>query len=143
MGVLPLYADKWIVNQDEIQTEFHIQSFTYLERGALLPELAAAIDGAGGWMLDRRQISANAVEMNLEVQQQCLPEVYGALLSSGLELSRESHRMLVERCNCCMHLPNRRGVSSILTLHVDVVFLSDPQHATDIASLMTVRSATA
>ncbi len=131
------------MNDDEIQTELQLQSHTYLDRVALLPELGAAIDGAGGWMLDRRQISAVAVEMSLEVQQQSLPEVYGALLSSGLELSRESHRQLAERCNCCMYLPKRRGASSILTLHIEVQFLADPHQAADVSRLLSLGAATA
>lgn len=136
-------ADKRSVNEDELQTELQVSSFTYLDRATLLPDLGAAIDNAGGWLLDRRQVSANAVEMALEVQQQCLPEVYGAMLSSGLELTRESHRMLAERCNCCNYLPQRRGVSSIVTVRIEVQFLSDPQHATDVSHRMSLRPATA
>ena len=94
-------------------------------------------------MLDRRQISAVAVELSLEVQLQSLPEVYGALLSSGLELSRESHRVLAERCNCCMYLPRRRGASSILTLHLEVQFLPDPQGRAEAPPMFSLRPATA
>ncbi len=93
-------------------------------------------------MRDRRQISAIAVEMSFEVQQQSLPEVYGALLGSGLELSRESHRLLAERCNCSMHLPRRRGTSSIMALHLEVQFLADQQEF-DGPRLYTSRSASA
>lgn len=122
-----------IVNDDETKLEIPLQSFTYLERTAILPELGAAIDGAGGWMLDRRQLSADSLELCVEVQQQALPEIYGALLASGLELTRDSHRALAERCNCCMHLP-RRGTTSILTVRVEVHFLSDPALSVDTAA---------
>ncbi len=136
-------ADRLIVNDDDIQLEIALRSFTYLERAAILPELGAAIDGAGGWMLDRRQLSASSLELSVEVQVQALPEVYAALLASGLELTRDSHRLLAERCNCCMHLPRRRGPLSVLSVRVEVHFLSDPDRLVDVAPLLLAGTATA
>ena len=128
---------------DELQPELSLQSFTYQERGTLIPELGAAIDGAGGWILDRRPNSASGMEMYLEVQQSALPEIYGALLGSGLELTRESHRALAERCTCGMHLSVRQGASSILTMRVDVHFLQESVHATDVSRLIVMGTALA
>ena len=67
-----------------------LQGFTYLDRVALLPELGSAVDGAGGWILDLRSLSATTAELRLEVQQQALPSVYG-VLSSILTLRVEVH----------------------------------------------------
>ena len=125
------------------QPQIHLQGFTYAERASLLPELGAAIDAAGGWVLDRRSISAGAVELHVEVQLQALPEVYGALLATGLQLTRDSHRALAERCNCSMHLRPRRGVSSLLLIHAEVHFLSGPTHPLDLSRLLLMGVATA
>lgn len=131
------------MNEDQLQTELHLASYTYAERSVLLANLGNAIDGAGGWMLERRQISAQTFEMCVEVQQQCLPEVYAALLGSGLELTRESHRVLAERCNCCNYLPSKRGASTIMTLRIEVQLLSDPQRTAALSPRSSLRAATA
>ena len=120
------------VTDEELQPELTLQSFTYQDRSALIPELGAAIDSAGGWILDRRPTSANALEMYLEVQQAALPEVYGALLGSGLELTRESHRALA-----------RHGAPSILTIRIEVHFLQEAAHATDVSRLIVMGAALA
>ena len=131
------------VTDEQLQPEVPLQGFTYQDRAALLPELGASIDAAGGWVLDRRSLSSSAMEMFLEVQQHSLPEVYGAILSSGLELTRESHRVLAERCNCNLHLPHRKGVASILTLRVELHFLHDVPQRTDLSRLVTMAAANA
>ena len=137
------FADSAYVTDEQLQPELNLQSFTYQERGALIPDLGAAIDSAGGWVLDRRPTSANAMEMYLEVAQAALPEVYGALLGSGLELTRESHRALAERCTCGMHLSLRNGLSSILTMRIEVTFLQESAHTTEVARLIVMGAALA
>lgn len=131
------------MSQDELQPELHLPAFSYVERAKLLADLGTAVDGAGGWMLDRRQISPHTFEMCIEVQQQCLPELYAALLSGGLELTRESHRVLAERCNCCNYLPSRRGASTIMTLRIEVQLMSDTQQTSSLTPGSTLRAATA
>jgi hypothetical protein len=123
------------VSNEEYQPELNLRSFTYQERSHLLPELGAAIDMAGGWVMERRSLSADALELQLEVQLQALPEVYGALLSSGLEITRDSHRALAERCNCSQHMRPRRGASSILLLRLEVNFLPDPPQPLEVSWL--------
>lgn len=131
------------MNDEELQLEVPLQGFTYLDRVALLPELSSAVDGAGGWILDLRSQSATTAELRIEVQQQALPAVYGAMLGSGLELTRDSHRILAERCNCGLHLPSRSVLSSILTLRVEVHFLAEPQQPTEISRLILLAAAAA
>ena len=131
------------VNDEEHQPDILLQGFTYLDRVSLLPELGSSVDGAGGWILDLRSLSATAAELRFEVQQQALPSVYGALLGAGLELTRDSHRILAERCNCSLHLPPRSVLSSILTLRVEVHFLAEPQQPTEISRLILMTAANA
>ncbi|WP_169315278.1 hypothetical protein [Terriglobus roseus] len=92
----------------------------------LLPRLTRAIDVAGGWVLRRRVLSATAVELSIELQFPALPEIYGALLGCGLQLTRDSHHALSERCNCSLHMRPRRGTSSYLLIRLEVHFRPEP-----------------
>ncbi len=136
-------ADMSTVSNDDLQPELIVESFTYAERAHLLPDLGAAVDQAGGWVLERRSLAADAVEVYLELQIAALPEVYGALLASGLELTRDSHRALAERCNCDLHLRPRVGQSSILSLRVDIRFLPEPPQPLDLYRRMLLNAAAA
>ena len=105
------------------QPELRLRGFTYLERQVLMPELGVCIDHAGGWILQRRTLAADALELVLESQTVALPDVYGAFLGAGVELTRESHRALTQQCLCTQYLPRRRGVASIVLVFVDIQFL--------------------
>jgi hypothetical protein len=136
-------ADSWTVSNEDTQPELILESFTYAERTHLLPDLGAAVDLAGGWVLERHSLAADAVEVYLEVQMAALPEVYGALLASGLELTRDSHRALAERCNCDLYLRPRHGISSILSLRVDIRFLPESPQPMDLYRRMLLNAAAA
>jgi len=136
-------ADMFLVNNDDLQPELIVESFTYAERAHLLPNLGAAVDQAGGWVLERHSLAADAVEVYLEVQMPALREVYGALLACGLELTRDSHRALAERCNCDLHLRPQQGTSSILSLRVDIRFLPEPPQPLDLYRRMLLSAAAA
>ncbi len=126
-----------------IQVEIDLQAFTYADRQALLPALSQAIDLAGGWILERKAASPDIVSVLLEVQTCALADAYAALLTSGLELSRESHRTLAERCNCCLHLRPTSGISSILTIRLEIHFLEDAPPPLDISRLLLLGAAAA
>ncbi|HEY9138490.1 MAG TPA: hypothetical protein VIM67_09470 [Terriglobus sp.] len=111
------------VEQDPRQPELHLRGFTYVQRQVLMPELGVSIDHAGGWVLQRRTLAANALELVLESQSLALPDVYGAFLACGVELTRESHRALAQQCLCMQHLPQRRGVAAIVLMFVEIQFL--------------------
>lgn len=127
------------MNDDE-QPELLLQGFTYSERATLLPSLGRGIDSAGGWLLHRQPASATSVEVHLELQHRALPDLYAALLASGVELTRESHRALAQRCNCSLHLPPMRGSASILSLRIEVHFLGEPGRTGE-APWLTLRNA--
>ncbi len=116
-------ADTRDVDQDTRQPELHLRGVTYVQRQILMPELGVCIDHAGGWVLQRRTLAANALELMLESQTIALPDVYGAFLGCGVELTRESHRALAQRCLCTQYLSRRRGVASIVLIYVEIQFL--------------------
>jgi len=111
------------VEQDPRQPEMHLRGFTYVQRQVLMPELGVSIDHAGGWVLQRRTLAANALELVLESQSVALPDVYGAFLACGVELTRASHRALAQQYLCMQYLPRRRGVASIVLMFLEIQFL--------------------
>ncbi len=111
------------VDRDPRQPELHLRGFTYVQRQTLIPELGVSIDHAGGWVLQRRTLAANALELVLESQLAALPDVYGAFLGAGVELTRESYRALAQQCLCTQYLPQRRGLAAIVLMFVEIQFL--------------------
>lgn len=111
------------VDRDPRQPELHLRGFTYVQRQTLIPELGVSIDHAGGWVLQRRTLAANALELVLESQLAALPDVYGVFLGAGVELTRESYRALAQQCLCTQYLPQRRGLAAIVLMFVEIQFL--------------------
>jgi hypothetical protein len=132
-------ADTHVVNKGlqaaPAQRQIKLQSFTYAKRENLLPNLGSAIAAAGGWVLDLRPISSAALEVRLEVQIAALPGVYGALLASGLQLTRDSHHALAERCNCNLYLRPHRNTLSYLLIRLELHFLREPPAPVDLPRL--------
>ncbi|SEB59927.1 hypothetical protein [Terriglobus roseus] len=116
--------------------QIRLQGFIYGKRENLSPKLGAAVAAAGGWVLERRPISAGALEFLVEVQSAALPGVYGALLASGLHLTRDSHHALAERCNCDLYLRPRRDTPSYRLLNLEVHFLPEPPASMDLQDLL-------
>ncbi len=133
---LALFADREYVNDNGQHpnptlpdqpgpTEMSLQCLTYDERATVLPALTDAVDRAGGWILDRRTIAAHALELKIELQLRALVDIYAALVSSGVELTREAHLLLTERCMCRQHQRTRESMASILSIRLEVAFLGD------------------
>jgi len=124
------------VNAENTVPEITLRGFTYQDRPELMADLGVAVDLAGGWILERRTVTATAMQIRMELQATALTEVYAALLASGLELTRDSHRMLAQRCNCVLLMPPRRGNLSLLQLDVEIHFLDAPPEPVDVTHLL-------
>lgn len=98
--------------------ELHLKAVSTRSGPEVLPGLMDAIDRACGWVLHRQMVSPSMLHMRVEVQGRSLMEMYSSLVEQGLELSRESHVVLTERCFCA-HL-HRGARSGIVTLHMEV-----------------------
>ncbi len=68
-------------------------------------------------------ISATSVQLQVETQGRALVDLYASFLGQGLELSRESHLLLAERCSCA-HL-HRAARRSIVSLSLEVSLPAD------------------
>lgn len=102
-----------------------IQSFSYEERQGILATLTTAFVDCGGWILDRKAISASTVEFRIEVQLRSVLDLYAALVSSGLELTRAGHLSLAELCTCRKNLSIAADLGQIVAIRLEISFLED------------------
>jgi len=70
------------------------------EPARLVPTLAGAILGCGGWVLSRGANDAGTVKILFEFERQACVEIYTVLAAVGVELSRSGHIWLTELCQC-------------------------------------------
>jgi hypothetical protein len=102
-----------------------IQAFTYQERAGVLPTLTHSFADCGGWVLDRKTLSAIAIEFRIELQLRSILDLYASLLTSGLELTRSSHIGLTELCTCRKHQHSTSDLGRIIALRLEISFLED------------------
>ncbi len=102
-----------------------IQSFSYDDRTGLLPVLLTALADGGGWVLDRRTLSPSMVELRVEAQLRSIVDLYGAIVSAGLELTRSSHLTLTDLCTCRRNAARSADLSQLVTLRIQISFLED------------------
>ncbi len=82
--------------------------------------LSGAIMACGGQMLSRRFHSDGSAALECEFPRAVCVEMYGALLSAGLHLSRGSHLKLSELCRCTHALP-RDFEDQVIMLEIEVL----------------------
>lgn len=111
-----------------------IQGYSYDQRESVLPLLTRTLTNCGGWIHDRKTVSATTCELALEIELRYILDLYAGLIASGLELTRSNHMALTDLCTCRMHLAGTPELSQIVAVHVEVSFL---QEATLHTLLMT------
>jgi hypothetical protein len=104
---------------------FDIQAFTYEQRHGLLPSLTAAFTNSGGWILDRKTLSATNVEFRVEIQLRAVLDLYAAILSTGVELTRSGHETLTELCTRRNHRRITADLGQTVALRLELTFLDD------------------
>ncbi len=70
-------------------------------------------------------MAAHALELTIELQVRALLDVYAALVSSGVELTRAAHMLLTERCVCRHYQRSRAGLATILSIQLEIAFLAN------------------
>lgn len=103
-----------------------LQGYSYQDRLGLLPELTTALNHSGSWVLERRTLSPTTMEFKLEVQLRGIVELYGALIGTGVELTRTTHGVLTDLCTCRKHR-NRASADpvQVVSLRLELSFLED------------------
>ncbi len=102
-----------------------LQGYSYEDRQGLLPSLTSAFTDCGGWVLERRTVSANSMEFNFEIQLSSVVELYSSLVSTGVELTRVAHATLADLCTCRHHLGRTPQASQVISLRLMLSFLED------------------
>lgn len=102
----------------------HIHAVSYELRENLLPQLTASLTACGGWLLDRRPLSANAIELLLEIQLRGIFELYAAFASVGVELTRSGRETLTSLCTRSRHT-RLRFLGQVITISLQIRFLED------------------
>jgi hypothetical protein len=104
---------------------FDIQAFTYEQRHGLLPRLTSAFTHCGGWVLDRKTLSPSLLEFRIEIQLHAILDLYAALVSAGLEITRSGHETLTDLCTRRKHMRLALERGQVLALRIEINFLDD------------------
>jgi hypothetical protein len=102
-----------------------IHGFTYEQRNNLLPDLASAFSNCGGWVIDRRALSANNMEFHVELQLRAALDLYAAIVATGLELTRSGHESFTELCTRRKHLPIPAELGQTVSIRFEITFLNE------------------
>ena len=79
------------------------------EPARLVPTLAGAILGCGGWVLSRSCNDTGKVTMLFEFERQACVDIYSVLAAAGVELSQNGHVRFTELCQCTRSHPKDCG----------------------------------
>ncbi len=102
-----------------------LHGFSYDDRQGVLPNLTSAFTRSGGWVLERKTTSATTMQFRFEIQLHAIVELYGALVETGVELTRGTHAVLTELCTCRRYIACSPRSTQVLTLSLELSFLED------------------
>jgi hypothetical protein len=110
-----------------------LRGFSCEDRRLILPALDRAVEACGCWVLERRNVSHTQVELVLEVQLSGVFELYAALVTAGVELTRASHAALTGLCTLRRHHVLAEDAmllyGRVVTLGLEVSFVEDTEPA--------------
>jgi hypothetical protein len=102
-----------------------LHGYSYQDRQGLLPSLTKAFNHCGGWVLDRKTLSASSMEFKLEIQLRGVIELYGSLVAAGVELTRTTHATLTGLCTCRQHVAQVGEPNQVICIRLELNFLED------------------
>jgi hypothetical protein len=101
-----------------------IQGYSYEPSEELLRKLNRILVNSGGWILDRRALSATNYEFTIEVELHSILDMYAGIIAAGIELTRANHLALTDLCTCRLHLLGSRELRQVIGLRLEVAFLT-------------------
>jgi hypothetical protein len=102
-----------------------IQGFTYEDRQSLLRVLTSALGACGGWVVERKAISATNMEFRLEIQLRAVLDLYASIIATGVELTRSGHEALTELCTRRKHMRMTAELGQAVAIRLEISFLED------------------
>jgi hypothetical protein len=116
-----------------------LEAFSYDERRDVLPGVARALEGCGGFVLERRTVSPVQIDVCFEMQLRSVLELYSMLIGAGLELTRSSHLSLTHLCTLRKHRRRSAEPFRVISVRLELSFLEE----LNLASALVPGSATA
>lgn len=110
-----------------------LRGHTYEDHREMVPTLLDTMAACGCWLLEQRVISPTATELSFEMLLRSVFELYSGLLSSGVDLSRDSHIRMKSLCTVRDHNPHNAKRRRIITIHLELIFLEETDSVTDLA----------
>ena len=110
--------------ENSLNQTVNLQGYSYEERQGVLPTLTSAFTQSGGWLLERKSLSAITMEFKIEIQLRAVLELYSQLIATGIELTRAAHDTLTSLCTCRQHTGSLQP-NQVLSLCLEVSFLED------------------
>jgi hypothetical protein len=101
-----------------------IQGYSYEPSEELLRNLNRILVTSGGWILDRRALSATNYEFTIEVELRSILDLYAGIIAAGIELTRANHLALTDLCTCRLHLLGNSELRQVIGLRLEVAFLT-------------------
>jgi hypothetical protein len=77
------------------------------DQSLVVPRLSGLIPDCGGWIRSRSYVEPGTARFVFEFPRDICVEIYGMLVSVGLQLTAASHLVLTELCRCTPHIFDR------------------------------------
>ena len=81
------------------------------DQSTVVPRLSGLLPDSGAWIRSRSYIERGTARLVFEFPRDICVDIYGLLVSVGLQLTGTSHLLLTELCRCTPHVfdaPSRR-----------------------------------
>ncbi len=106
-----------------------LRGHTYEDHREIVPVLLDTMAGCGCWLLEQRVVSPTATELRFELLLRSVFDLYSGLLSSGVDLSRDSHTRMKSLCTVRDHNPHHSKRRRILTIRLELIFMDELESA--------------
>jgi hypothetical protein len=106
-----------------------LRGHTYEDHREIVPVLLDTMAGCGCWLLNQRVVSPTATELSFELMLRSVFELYSGLLSSGVDLTRDSHIRMKSLCTVRDHNPHHSKRRRILTVRLELIFMDELESA--------------
>jgi hypothetical protein len=110
-----------------------LRGHTYEDHGEMVPTLLETMAACGCWLLEQRALSPTATELSFEMLLRSVFELYSGLLSSGVDLSRDSHIRMKSLCMVRDHNPHNAKRRRVITIRLELMFLEETDSVPDLA----------
>jgi hypothetical protein len=110
-----------------------LRGHTYEDHREMVPTLLDTMAACGCWLLEQRALSPTATELSFEILLRSVFELYSGLLSSGVDLSRDSHTCMKSLCMVRDHNPHNAKRRRVITIRLELMFLEETDSVPDLA----------